>query len=157
MAFFERRAHVQDALTRLAALGVGADRVTVLPERAPSPGEFGVYMGSHAGPGATTGGLVGAIIGGLAGAAFAGASVIALGQVIAGPAVSAIFLAGVLGVVGALVGAIAGSQSPRYHAGLTADPTRAGTLVAVRSLGDLVAIEGALRAAGAAEVRAHAL
>src|SRR5262245_49613179 len=113
-AFFPGRAEAEGALDRLLAAGIARQDITCFPKRVQRPDDLALKMGSKAADGAAWGALAGGVIGALVGALGAGGALVipGAGEVLAGPFVAALAVAGALGTFGAVLGAAFGIRVP---------------------------------------------
>jgi len=134
-AFFQARAELDEAISRLLAGGVSADAISLLPKDVVHLDDIGLKAASKASEGASLGALTGGVLGATFAALAAAGSLIIpdVGAVIAGPLVSALAGAGAGGAIGLFLGALIGACVPEYEAAYLDDALRmGGALLAVR-------------------------
>jgi hypothetical protein len=113
-AFFPGRAEALGALSRLVALGVATEDISMIPKQPSHLDDIGLTIRSKASEGAALGAVMGGIVGGTLAALAAGGALIVPGldAFFAGPLVAALAGAGALGAAGTLLGAALGARLP---------------------------------------------
>lgn len=155
---FKRREAVHTAIRRLSDLGYTPDDVSILMSDETRTKEFGIEADTKAAEGAVLGGTVGATISAaFAAIAATGSSFVVpgLSLVIVGPLMAAFAGAGIGGLTGGIIGALAGAGIPEYRAKIYDKSVRAGGVlvgVEVKSDEDLEKVEKLFGDLGAEKV-----
>jgi hypothetical protein len=156
-AFFESRSDADGAMAQLAASGVSAHEISVLPKHLARRDDIALAPVTKAPEGAVLGAIVGGVVGALVAAVVGGGSLIVPGLdlVVAGRAVAALAGAGALGALGMAAGAVVGAMRPEFEAKYLGDALAGGgALIAVRCHPErLERLEELLHSSGGARVR----
>jgi len=116
---YRDRASVDEAMTNLGVAGFRDPDMSVLLQENRGTKDLGLEKHTKAPEGTVIGGIIGVIIGGVLGWLVGIGTIVVpdlQALVAAGPVVAALAGACALGILGGIIGAIAGSSSPEYEA-----------------------------------------